>query len=219
MNITVGIAEDHAMVRKGICELVNSFEGIEMIIEAENGQKLLDKIARSNVPDVVLIDLEMPVLNGSETIKRLKEKYLNIKIIILTMHESNHFIVNSLKLGANAYLLKDDEPEELQKAILEVTKKGQYFTERTLKVLTEYIAKENKPQEKKIDIILTEREQEVLNLTCKGFTSREIGNQLFIAKKTVEGHQSSLLEKLDAKNKTVMIIHAIRLGIINVNEI
>ena len=218
MNIQIAIAEDHHIVRKGICELVNSFEGMEIIFEAENGQDLLDQIvASSQEPNLVLVDLEMPVLNGHETIKLLKKNHPDIHIIVLTMYESKQFIIHALQLGAQAYILKDDAPEDLKQAIEGVLENGHYFTDKVSKVMMDNIAGAIKIKPPLHDK-LSPREMEVLKLIGKGLSSKEIGDKLFIAPKTVDGHKENLRQKLNAKNVTTLIINAIRNGLIDINE-
>ncbi|MEO1654699.1 MAG: response regulator transcription factor, partial [Bacteroidota bacterium] len=164
-----------------------------------------------------LLDLDMPVLNGLKTLKILKEKYLNLKVIILTMYESDQFILNAIQAGAHTYVLKDDEPQELENAIRGVMNDNYYATDRITRALMSVYSQNQNPKKSKT-ILLSEREMEVLKYTCQGFSSGEIGEKLFIAKRTVEGHQSKLLQKLNAKNKAALIISAIKEGLIDINE-
>ncbi|MCU0446865.1 MAG: response regulator transcription factor [Microscillaceae bacterium] len=218
--IKIAIADDHKVVREGICSVIRHFkpessaeESMEIIIEANNGQELVDKITPSYLPDIVLMDLKMPILNGLEATKVLLKKFPLLKIIMLTMHDENQFILESLELGAKSYLLKDVEPNELKAAILAVHQKGFYFNETITLAMTAKIAQVGKPKIK-FDEELSERELEVAQWLGRGLTNKEISDKMFIAEATVKGHCENIRQKMGVRNRVEIVIGLIQKGLI-----
>ncbi|NOQ70766.1 MAG: response regulator [Crocinitomix sp.] len=211
-EIKVGIAEDQVLFRKGIVSILNGFDTIDVIVEADNGRILLDQLKTiANLPHVLLLDLKMPELDGIETTKIIRETYPDIKIIILTSYNEKRFILHLLECGAHAYLLKDAEPEDLKKAIAAVANEGYYFTPAIMEVII------NNKKEKKDNVsleqseqLLSEREIEVIRLICKEKTAPEIGELLFISPRTVEGHRNRILEKTGCKNVAGLVVYAFK---------
>jgi DNA-binding NarL/FixJ family response regulator len=220
--IKIAIADDHKVVREGICSVIRNFkkesdleDTMEIILEADNGQELIDKLSDSYLPDIILMDLKMPVLNGLEATKILLKKLPQLKIIMLTMHDETQFILESLELGAKSYLLKDVEPAELKAAILAVNQKGFYFNEHINLAMTTKIARLGKPKIK-FDSELSEREIEVAQMLGKGLTNKEIGEKMFIAEATVKGHCDNIRQKMGVRNRVEIVIGLIQKGIIKV---
>ncbi len=219
MAISIGICEDQTLFKKGIVTLINSFEGMSVIVEATDGEDLLNQLKAGHAkPDILLMDLKMPRLNGIETTKILRKEYPGIKIIILTIYNEDRFILHLIECGAHAYLFKDAEPSELLKAIKAVANDGFYFTEKILSIL------QNHSQHKKkaltidsIPIEISTREKEVLNLICKEHTAEEIGEILFISPRTVEGHRNRLMEKIGSKNIAGLVIFAIKNNLVELS--
>ncbi|MCB0628318.1 MAG: response regulator transcription factor [Lewinella sp.] len=211
-TIKLAIADDQILFLKGLRLLIRSFENVELIIEASNGKELIEAIAL-NQPDVILMDLRMPVMDGLEATEKIRELYPDIRIILLTMYDEERLINHMMKVGANGYLLKNEEPEVLKTAIQTVYEKEFYFNEYVSKALLKGIQKKHQPVRPwKIqdNLQLTQREMEVLNLICREFTSGEIAEQLFISIRTVENHRNSLLSKTGVRNTAGLIIYAIR---------
>lgn len=209
--IHIAFAEDQVLFRKGMISLLETFENIEVSIEVENGQDLLDKIATSNQKiDIALIDINMPKLNGIETLDQLRRRFPSIKTIVLTVHEEDKFIHKLIEEGANAYLAKNATPNEVKKAIEGVYANDYYFNEKTIAVMVNYNkTKKQKGTQQGIEEI-TKREKEVLSLICKEYTSQEIGEKLFISESTVNGHRNNLLAKTQARNTAGLVLFAIR---------
>lgn len=217
--IKLAIADDQVLFLKGLRLLIRSFEDIELIIEANNGQELIDAIA-TNQPDVILMDLRMPVMDGLEATEKIKALYPDIKIILLTMYDEERLINHMMKAGANGYLLKNEEPNILKEAIHTVVEKEFYFNDYVSKALLRGIQKNHKevrPWETIDNLQLTKREMEVLGLICQERTSAEIADELFISIRTVENHRKSLLTKTDVRNTAGLIIYAIRNQLIDIN--
>lgn len=215
-TIRVAVADDHALFREGIKMIVESRENLRCVIEADNGQALLDAIAKAaKEPDVVLLDLKMPVMDGMECTKRLREEYPRIKILILTMLDQDDYILHLLDLGANGYLLKNSSADEVQRAIETVMERDFYFSEHVSKVMLSGLQRKRKS----VPVLnatasITEREQEVLRMMCDEHTTAEIAERLFLSVRTVETHRKHLMEKLGAKNTAGIIYRALKEGVL-----
>ncbi|MGE6219911.1 response regulator [Nubsella zeaxanthinifaciens] len=220
MMINVAIADDQKLFRKGMIALVNSFDDVKIIFEAENGKQLVDLLqAESEEIHIILLDLSMPEMNGLEALKIIKQSHPNIGVIILTIHEAEHHILSTIQAGANGYLAKNAEPEEVEKAIREVFKNDFYFTLPMLEIMRKGLIK--KPQAASLDeneSLLTPREKEVLQLICKQFSSAEIAEKLFLSNRTVEGHRNNLLLKTGSRNTAGLVLYALKHKLIEVDH-
>lgn len=216
--INVAIAEDQILFRKGMISLLNTFININVCIEAENGEDLLHQLEKKKESiDITLIDINMPLLNGIESMKRIRELYPHIKNIILTVHEEDKYIHKLIEEGANAYLAKNTDPTELEKAINAVVNNDYYFNDNTIKAMRNFMQKKNKKTIHTNTFDITRREKEILNLICQEFTSQEISQKLFITESTVNGHRNNLLLKIGCKNTAGLVLFAIKNGHFDVN--
>lgn len=207
--IKLAIAEDETLFRQGITFILNKEKNIEIPIEAENGSDLIKQLDNAKeLPDIILMDLKMPELNGVEATKIMKKKYPSVKIIALTSYYSKPFIINMIKQGAVAYLAKNSNPKEVVYTINQVALKGFYYDKNIMQILEEN-SLNNTVKSKSGSEILTKREREVLKLICEQKTTTEIADQLFISPRTVEGHRNNLLIKTGSKNIAGLVIHAI----------
>jgi len=210
-KINVAIADDQKLFRKGMAALVNSFEEMQLIFEAGDGKELLDLCESEEMkPHIILLDLSMPVLNGLEALKILKVKHPDIKVIILTIHELENFILTTIQEGANGYLAKNAEPEEVELAIREVFKNDFYFTPSMLSIMHKGLTKKIQPVSLISETQLTAREKEVLQLICKQYSSQEIGEMLNLSNRTVEGHRNNLLIKTKSRNTAGLVLYALQ---------
>lgn len=217
-TINIAIADDQVLFRKGMAAIVNTFENISVVCEADNGNKLLGFLeTTTQKPDVILMDLSMPNLNGIDTMKIIHERYPEQKVIILSIHNEEKFVIHLIELGASAYLFKNAEPEDVEKAIRGVIEKGFYFSENTLSTFQKRLSnkKSHVSVHDNIPITLSTREIEVLNLICLEKTAHEIATQLFISVRTVDGHRNNLLEKTGARNTAGLVIFAIKNNLAN----
>ncbi|MHA7057024.1 response regulator [Aquimarina sp. M1] len=206
--IKLAIADDETLFRQGITFILDKESNIEISIQAENGNDLIKQLNLTrDLPEIILMDLKMPDLNGVETTKIVKKKFPEIKIIALTSYYSKPFITNMMQQGAVAYLAKNATPTEVINTINHVAIKGFYYDESVMSILEEASLKTNKTF--KDDEYLTKREREVLKLICEQKTTTEIAEQLFISPRTVEGHRNNLLVKTGSKNIAGLVIHAI----------
>jgi two-component system, NarL family, response regulator NreC len=210
------LAEDHTIVRKGLRSLLDKETGIEVVGEAEDGREVIAK-AEELHPDVVVMDITMPGLNGLEATRQIKKRFSDMKIIILTMHANEEYILQSLKAGASGYLVKKAAPAELISAIYAVHK-GHAFLSPSISrmVIDEYIRRSKEISEGEEDFEqLTVREREVLQLIAEGRKTREIAELLYISIKTVETHRAHILNKLDIHSTAELTRYAIHKGIIS----
>ncbi|WP_459209511.1 response regulator [Aquimarina rhabdastrellae] len=209
-SIRLAIADDETLFRQGISFILNKESNIEICIQAENGNDIIKQLQQSkNLPDVILMDLKMPDLNGVEATKVIHKEFPNIKIIALTSYYSKPFIINMIQQGAVAYLAKNATPKDVIHTINQVALKGFYYDEKVMKIIEEDALKNNKSKSNFDKDYLTKREREILHLICEQKTTQEIAEQLFISPRTVEGHRNNLLLKTGSKNIAGLVIHAI----------
>ncbi len=217
-TITIAIADDQMLFRRGMAAIINSFEDMTVVCETDNGRKLLTFLeTTTQKTDVILMDLSMPELNGIDTMKIIHEKYPDQKVIILSIHNEEKFVVHLIELGANAYLFKNAEPEDVENAIRGVVEKGFYFSESLMMTFQKRLSnkKTHVSVHDNIPITLTIREIEVMNLICQELTAQEIASKLFISVRTVDGHRNNLLEKTGARNTAGLVIFAIKNNLVN----
>jgi DNA-binding NarL/FixJ family response regulator len=209
-QITVAIADDHQIFRKGVILSMRSYTNIKFIMEAENGQDLLDKLAVEQ-PDVVLCDLRMPQKDGIDTTKLITKTYPGIRVIILTMYEDERFVGHLMDCGAAGYLLKSTEPAEIKKAIMDVMRTGFYLNPFVNKVLIRknYNKQKFNPSLNS-EIVLSDKEREVLKLVCMEFTATEIAQKMEISARTVEAIKDRLMERFDVKNSVGLVFFAMK---------
>ncbi|NQU33685.1 MAG: response regulator transcription factor [Bacteroidetes bacterium] len=212
-EIRVLLVDDHQIIIDGLQSLLISEEGIRVISNANNGREALELLRVVDV-DMVLMDIDMPVMNGLDAAKIIKEKYSNTKVIILSMHSESAMIKDLIEIGVDGYLLKNTTKEELIDAIKKVSIGDRYFSsDVTLSLLTK--EKSNKNNLTNSGIKLTTREIEIIKLIVEGYTNREIGDQLFISHRTVDTHRTNLMKKLEVNNVAGIISYAIKNGFIS----
>jgi len=216
--IRIAIADDHQLVRSGMVMILRDNPEFVVVQQASDGQELLDGLAQSK-PDVVLLDLEMPVLGGQDTLTEIRKQYPDIRVLMLTMHNTDAFIIQMMELGANGYLIKNTEPKEVVKAIYKVVEAEFYFSEEVSKAMLHGISNPELKNKAGLDSHgLTEREVDVLRLICEEKTTTEIGEALFLSPKTIEGYRKALMDKTEAKNMAGLVLFAIRHGLYKAAE-
>lgn len=208
-KINIVIADDHSLVRQGIKQVIEFESDIEVVGEASNGEEAV-KIISQFIPDIVLLDINMPILNGIQVIQRLKELNINSKIIMLTIHNDKDYLMKAVQLGAMGYVLKDADTSVLLEAIKNVYNNQKYIpSDLAAELIKGYGSNSNKGQEN----YLTEREIEVIRTIADGMSNKEIASALFISEKTVKNHISNIFKKLDINDRTQAAIFAIKHGI------
>ncbi|MBU1036143.1 MAG: response regulator transcription factor [Actinobacteria bacterium] len=217
-KIRLMIVDDHTIVRKGIRSLLENNEKIEIVGEAKNGNEAIDKF-RQVIPDIVLMDIAMPILNGMEATRQIKKQFPEVKVLILSMYNNEEYIMNCLEFGASGYMNKQTSPEDLILAINTVYK-GEYFVSPSFskEVIKKYIEIIKDIDKKANYKELTNREREILQLIAESYSNKEIAKLLYISVKTVETHRTHLMDKLDIHNSVELTKYAIRKGIISIDN-
>lgn len=212
-RIRVALADDHTMFRKGMVELLrHSSDKFEIVAEAGNGQELVDMIAKLPVPpQVCLLDVNMPVMDGYKTLALLRMKYREMKFLTLSMYDHEFAIIKMLRQGANGYLLKEDDPEVLKQAIEYVVAHDFYHSELTANHLNALKSSESTQKQ----IILNANEKVFLELCCTEMIYKEIANHMGLSVRTVEGYRDDLFEKLGVNTRTGLVIYALKNGLVN----
>jgi DNA-binding NarL/FixJ family response regulator len=210
-TIKIILVDDEVLFRKGISFLLTREKNIEVLFEASNGLELMEFLKADNPkPDIIIMDLKMPFLNGIEATKIIRRDFPDIKIIALTSYDSKSFIANMVDVGAVSYLVKNTTPQELFATINEVAEKGFYYSDYVLNIIQKDIVSNKKTKCSFDTNFITSRELEVLQLICKQKSTVEIGEKLFISPRTVEGHRNNLLLKTESKNIAGLVVFAIQ---------
>lgn len=203
---SVVIVEDYILLSQAISELVNAFQNFEVVYICKNGKELITKLkAVETKPDIVLMDVNMPIMNGIEATQYLTEHYPSIHVIALSVVEEDQTIIKMLKAGAKGYLLKDVEKKTLEFALNEVIANGYYHTKNVSDILINSL---NQDTSKYME--LKDREIEFIKLVCTELTYKEIADKMFLSPKTIDGYRDSLFEKLQVKNRIGLVVYAIK---------
>lgn len=220
-HIKIAIADDHDILRQTMGKLLQGEPNITVVIEASNGQELLEKMMYQS-PDVVILDLNMPVMDGKSTLKSIArfENSRRPAVIILSMHDSEDYVRKYVGLGANAFLSKGCEYPALLKAIKDVHNNGYHFNQLvTRQLVSETIQRASQAAKMIVDTPLSERETEVLRLICRQKTNQEISNILGISQRTVENHRLRIMKKVGAKTSIGLLIYAMRNGLADIESL
>jgi DNA-binding NarL/FixJ family response regulator len=214
-TIRIILADDHTLVRAGFRALFQSIEGIEVIAEASDGREALRLIA-VHQPDIILMDIAMSGLNGLEAAARVVQEFPHVRVVMLSMHANEEYVLQALRSGAMGYLLKDASVTELELAIKAVMRNETYLSPAVSKHVVEYVQRiggEPNSLER-----LTARQREILQLIAEGRTTQEIAGTLHISVKTVESHRAQLMERLDIHDVAGLVRYAIRMGVVTPND-
>ncbi|MDP9076631.1 MAG: response regulator transcription factor [Bacteroidota bacterium] len=203
-HIQIALVDDHRLFRSGITSLINNFKGFNILFEASNGEEMIRKISARLKPDIVLLDIHMPVMDGAATALWLKENYPEIRIVVLSMLEDPDKVLTMLKFGAKGYLLKDSEPFEFEQALQKVSVGEVYYPEFVTRLLI------NSFNQAHNQVTLQLRELEFLKLAASELTYKEIATQMCISIRTVDGYRDHLFEKLGVKSRIGLVLYAIK---------
>jgi DNA-binding NarL/FixJ family response regulator len=207
--ISVVIADDHVIFRKGLVTILNEIPTLKVVGETSNGNELLDLLKTKSV-DIVLMDIKMPLMDGIEATRKVRSRYPKTQVIALTMHEEIGYFNKMIDAGAKGFLLKNTNKDQLQQAIHTVFEGDNFFAD-------EFVISVNKPTPSKSinEINLSRREKEVLEYICKGLSNSEIAKTLGLSQRTIDGHRSRLFEKTGAKNAPNLVLFAVKNGLVN----
>lgn len=214
-KIKVSIVDDHHLFRSGLAHILNASDALTVLESLEHGAALLDSLSRYQ-PDVVLLDLEMPVMDGLETLKVLQKDHPQIKVLLLTMHNNEALILEGMEQGACGYLLKNSKPSELVEAVQKAAETGYYFSDRVALAMLGTLGKTQKrsPAQVKGSISLTQSELELLRLVCLQHTSPEIAERLHLSPRTVESYRKQLMDKIQVRNVVGLVVYAAKHGLL-----
>ena len=213
MEAKIIIADDHSMVREGLKQLLELDGDIRVIGEAGDGEDCL-KILQKKMPQILLLDIDMPNMNGLEVLKRIKKDKMDLKVIILTVHNEIEYLLKAVEIGIDGYILKDSDSAELREAIFTVLSGESFIQPSMLPMLESKIIQRNNDQAK-IDL-LTRRELEVLKLLSIGLYNKEIGEKLEISERTVKNHISSIFRKINVTDRTQAAVFSIKNNLVNI---
>ncbi|HYF31652.1 MAG TPA: response regulator transcription factor [Chitinophagaceae bacterium] len=211
MKVTIGLVDDHQLFLKSLSLMLESFNNYEVVVEALNGKDLIQKLETTKkIPDIMLIDVNMPVMEGIETSQWLSERYPSMRLIALSMNDQDKAIIGMLKAGCCAYLLKDTHPTELEKALGEVNSKGYYNADMSNINFRRLLMKSGE----KPEIVLTPKEKQFLPLACSDLTYKQIASEMGLSERTIDGYRESLFQKFHVQSRVGLCLEAIRKGFV-----
>lgn len=214
-KIQVAIADDHTLLRKALARLVASFDEYTVMFEAENGKAVKNNILSHHIPDILLLDVNMPGMDGYDTVKWVYENYPQVKVLALSMYSDEKTIIRMLRLGSKGYILKNIEPEELKLALDSVMKKDFYLSEYISgKVISGLQTGAGDPETEKM--VFSEKEKEFLKLICSDLAYKDIAAKMFLSVRSVEDYRNAMFEKLKVKTRVSLAMYAIKYGLLDI---
>jgi two-component system invasion response regulator UvrY len=215
-NASVAIVDDHILLRNGLANLIRGLETYAVLFEANNGKDFIKQLQPRFLPDIVLLDINMPEMDGYETALWLKRNYPGIKILALSMYDNETAIIRMLKNGAKGYVLKDIDPTEFRRALDSLVRKGFYYSELISGKLIHAINQLDEPEQPLKSLVsLNDREIEFLKLACTEMTYKEIAEKMYLSARTIDGYRDALFEKLGVKSRVGLVLYAIKNNIVN----
>jgi two-component system invasion response regulator UvrY len=208
-KIKIVLVDDHILLRSGLRGLIDSFDNCTVLFEANNGKDFIGKLNAEEIPDIVLMDINMPEMDGYETTLWIKDNHPEIKVLALSMYDNENAIIRMLRAGVKGYILKDCDPSELHYAINSIITSGFYYTENVTGKLISMVSKKDSIDE------LNEREITFLKLVCSELTYKEIADKMYKGARTIDGYRDALFEKLNVKTRVGLVLYAIKNGIVN----
>ncbi|HLX90732.1 MAG TPA: response regulator transcription factor [Puia sp.] len=209
----VAVADDHTLLRKALSKLISSYEGYTVLFEAENGIEVKTKITQHSVPDILLLDVNMPGMDGFDTVQWIHKNYPHIKVLALSMFSDEKIIIRMLRLGAKGYVLKNIDPEELKNALDSVVNKDFYLPEYISGKIISGLNRDGDELDKQ-SIFLTEKEKEFLQLICSELTYKDIAIKLNLSPRTIDDYRNALFDKFSVKSRVGLAIYAIKKGLV-----
>ena len=211
----VASVDDHRLFRKGLLSLIEMIgEDIEVLFEADNGVDMQQKIDADNLPDIILMDISMPEMDGFESVEWLNKKHPGVKVLVVSMVENEESVIKMLKLGVKGYLSKDVEPQELHNALSAISSQGFYYTDFITGKLVHTLQQDAGIALAQDELALTKKEVTFIQLACSDMTYIDIANEMFLSPKTVDGYRTSLFEKLQVKSRVGLALYAVKHGYI-----
>jgi DNA-binding NarL/FixJ family response regulator len=218
VNTKIALVDDHVLLRKALCELIRKFESYDVLLDADNGQHFISKLNPLDLPEIVLMDINMPDMDGYQTALWIKNNYPSIKVLALSMYDHETAVIRMFKAGAKGYILKDADPKDLKDALNSVIVKGFYYSEMITGSLIHSINKlDDEDGHVKELVNLSEREIVFLKLVCTELTYKEIADKMFLSPRTIDGYRDTLFQKLNVKTRVGLVIYAIKNGIVRID--
>ena len=203
-KISIAIVDDHTLFRNGVAALMSEFGELQVVFEAESGVQLQQMLTKHPLPQVILMDINMPGMDGYQATKWVKEKYPRVRVLALSMFEDDKAVIRMIQCGAGGYVLKESKPRELLEAIKTINEKGVYINEMVSgKLIRSVSGKENLPE-------LTKKEIDFLRLCCSELTYKEMADIMFISPRTIDNYREALFQKLNIKSRTGLVLYAIQ---------
>ncbi len=216
-KIKIAVVDDHNLFRSGLIKLIQSLGSTyKVIIEAKNGRDFINQLSDNSIPDIALVDISMPIMDGFKTAAELQRIYPQIKILIVTMNNDEYSLIRMLKLGVRGYINKDIEPDQLQKALDEMQTKGYYYTDHLTDHLINAIKYPITKSETKSP--LSKRELKFIELACSEDTYEKIADTMRLSAKTIDGYRSSVFEKLNVKSRVGLVMYAMQNGLVDIKR-
>lgn len=209
---TIGIVDDHVLFAQSLQGLINSFDGFEVLFMAKNGNDLINKLDTQEDPEILLLDINMPVMNGFETIAWLNDEKPNISVLALSMDDDEDTIIQMLRLGSKGYLLKDIHPDTLKQALTEVATKGHFYSDHVTQALLTGVNRKNSDATTNS---FSSRELEFMELACSDKTYKEIADVMCLSPKTIDNYRDTLFKKLEVRSRIGLVLYALKNKIVN----
>jgi two-component system, NarL family, invasion response regulator UvrY len=212
----VAVTDDHILLRRGLANMIRNLDVYEVVFEADNGKDFIEKLNTEPLPEIVLMDINMPEMDGYDTTDWIKKNHPEIKVLSLSMYDDEQSIIRMLKCGARGYILKDIDPSEFKMALDAIATKGFYYSEIVSGKLIHAINSFDESEKKaKKAMQLTDREMEFLRLVCTELAYKEIADKMHLSARTIDGYRNDLFEKLNIKNRVGLVMYAIKNGIVS----
>ena len=213
-STSVVVVDDHILIAKAISSIINGFNNFHVLYEVENGLRLIDQFKfPKNIPDLVLLDISMPLMDGYETMAWISEHHPDVKVVALSMADDEKSLIKMIKFGAKGYMLKNVHPKDLEIALQTVINKGFYYPEWATNILLDVV---RTPETATPNIHINDREKEFLKYAVTDLTYKEIGDKMYCSPRTVEGYRDALFEKLKTKSRVGLVVYAIKTGLVKV---
>ena len=218
VNPGVVLVDDHVLLRNGLASLIRGFGRFDVLFEASDGKDLIRQLQTSRSPDIILLDIGMPEMDGYETACYLSRHYPEIRVLALTMSDADNSIVRMLKNGARGYILKDIDAHGLEQALESIVDKGYYYSDTVTERLIDNINHPDEPRRRFRDLLLlNERELEFIKLVCTEWTYKEIAVRMYLSPRTIDGYRDALFEKLNVKTRVGLAMFAVKNGIVSLD--
>jgi two-component system invasion response regulator UvrY len=216
VNPGVVLVDDHVLLRNGLASLIRSFGRFDVLFEASDGKDLIRQLKISRLPDIILLDIGMPEMDGYETACYLRQHYPDIRVLALTMTDTDSSVVRMLKNGARGYILKDIDANGLERALDTLADKGCYYTEMVTEKLIDTVGPHGEPKRRLHDLLaLNDREVEFMKLACTEWTYKEIADRMYLSPRTIDGYRDALFEKLNVRTRVGLAMYAVKNGIVH----